>query len=118
MRGLTLLALVCGCSGGEPAVDDCADAPVTSWDNVAAGFLTQNCQGCHASTAPDRHDAPADVTFDTEEDALRWADAIQRTAVSAEGPCLRAAGSRRRTATGSGSGSTAGPDRPRSTTER
>lgn len=84
MRGLALLALAGGCSGGEPAVDDCADAPVTSWDNFAAGFLTQNCQGCHSSTAPDRHDAPAEVTFDTEEDALRWADAIRRTAVSAE----------------------------------
>lgn len=79
-----LLALLAGCGGAAaPAPSACDEAPVTTWDNFTAGFLTQNCQVCHAGTAPDRHGAPDDVTFDTEEDAWRWADALRRSAVEA-----------------------------------
>ena len=81
---IALLLALAGCAepdaGGDSAdpagADACADAPVTTWDNFGAGFVTENCQACHASTAPDRHDAPPDVTFDTEDDALRWGDRI------------------------------------------
>ncbi|MCA9516919.1 MAG: hypothetical protein KC635_18380 [Myxococcales bacterium] len=45
----------------------CAEAPVLSWDNFGHGFLLENCQPCHASTAADRHDAPTTVAFDSIE---------------------------------------------------
>ncbi|MFT6145500.1 MAG: cytochrome c5 [Myxococcota bacterium] len=67
MRGVLLLALV-GCS--EPPI--CDDAPPTTWDNFGAGFVTENCQSCHASTSIDRNGAPETVTFDSEDDL--WAN--------------------------------------------
>lgn len=91
MRALLAALLLAGCGGeGAPTDGDaavCDGAPVTTWDNFAEGFLRESCQGCHAGSAPDRHDAPADVTFDTEEDALRWADRILAT-TTAEAPTM------------------------------
>lgn len=63
MTALFLLALI-GCA--DP--DICEDAPPTTWDNFGAGFVTENCQSCHASTSTDRNNAPVDVTFDSEDD--------------------------------------------------
>jgi len=57
-------------------VDPCAEVPITTWDNFGAGFITQNCQACHATDAPDRYGAPVEVVFDTEDDALAWAPRI------------------------------------------
>lgn len=86
MRAVLAALLWAGCGAGadddDGAPAPCDDAPVTTWDNFAEGFLREACQGCHAAAAPDRHDAPAEVTFDTEEDALRWADEILATAAS------------------------------------
>lgn len=45
----------------------CAEAPVLSWDNFGHGFLLENCEPCHASTAVDRHEAPVSVAFDSIE---------------------------------------------------
>lgn len=72
-------ALGAGCSdkGGESASVDtgyCADAPVLMWANFGQGFVTENCQSCHASTSESRHDAPEGVTFDTLADAVAQAD--------------------------------------------
>lgn len=75
---ITLLWLI-ACGDKDPVDSDpglCADAPVVTWDNFGAGFITQECQPCHASTAANRQDAPADVTFDTREQAWAWADRI------------------------------------------
>ena len=60
---------------GSPETDpgpglDCEDAPLLTWENFGAGFLTENCQSCHASTNPDRRGAPAGVVFDTLEETL------------------------------------------------
>ncbi len=76
-----------GCQGdteptdmGDTATPDelfCADAPLpTTWDNFGRSFVTQHCQPCHASTSLDRQYAPAEVTFDTEEQSWAWADRI------------------------------------------
>jgi hypothetical protein len=70
---------------GDGAIDDtgaCADVPLVNWDTFGAGFMLHHCQGCHASTTPDRYGAPADVTFDTKADAWAWRDRIlERSAV-------------------------------------
>lgn len=81
---LTLLGALglgaCGDKGGESAASGdtglCADAPVIMWANFGQGFLTENCQSCHASTSADRHDAPEGVVFDTLDDAVAQADRI------------------------------------------
>lgn len=77
---MTLL-LATACGGTEPGASDsggstveldadCAEQPVLTWENFGDGFLTENCQACHASTSTDRRGAPAGVVFDTYGDAM------------------------------------------------
>ena len=75
------LALCAGCGdkSGESATTDtgfCTDAPVLMWANFGQGFMTENCQSCHASSSADRHGAPEDVTFDSVGDAVAQADRV------------------------------------------
>lgn len=53
----------------------CADVPTVTYESFGRGFLTGNCQACHASTTANRYGAPEDVTFDTVEEV--WARAEQ-----------------------------------------
>jgi mono/diheme cytochrome c family protein len=75
--------LLAGCGtgpGGADSADVCADAPLLTYDNFGRGFLTQNCQPCHATTSVDRHGADPDVTFDTYDDVVTEWGAIVRMA--------------------------------------
>ena len=54
----------------------CEDAPTVTWSNWAQGMIITHCQGCHASTSPQRYGAPSSVSFDTEDEAIYWADRI------------------------------------------
>jgi len=47
-----------------------------SWETFGQGFVVSQCQGCHASTAPDRYGAPEGVVFDTEEDVIVFSERI------------------------------------------
>jgi hypothetical protein len=60
----------------DTAAAFCDGVPTLAYTNFGEGFLRENCQGCHASTAPDRYDAPEDVFFDTVEDAWAWSARI------------------------------------------
>jgi uncharacterized membrane protein len=62
-----------GTTGGASI---CDDAALVTYENFGQGFMTENCQACHASTAPDRYDAPEEVFFDTKADAWYWRDRI------------------------------------------
>lgn len=73
---MILLFLACSGDAEDTAAAYCEDAPRLEWENFGDGFITQNCQPCHASTAVDRYGAPDDVTFDDEEETLAWADRI------------------------------------------
>lgn len=68
----------------DTAVDFCDGAPTVTYESFGRGFLTGNCQGCHASTAADRYDAPEEVTFDTVEQAWAWAEDILEVATGDE----------------------------------
>lgn len=61
----------------------CDTAVEVGWDDFGHGFLLTHCQGCHASTAPERYGAPEGVVFDTEQDAVEQADAILRVVIEA-----------------------------------
>jgi hypothetical protein len=74
-----------------PAPNWCEQAPVTTWANFGHGFLLENCQPCHATTSVDRHQAPAQVVFDTPEDVLLRKVGILRMATGAE-PLMPPAG--------------------------
>ncbi len=75
--------VACGDRGGDSAAaaadldtGACASAPVLTWANFGDGFVTENCQSCHASTTPDRRGAPPTVTFDTYEDTMAHRDRV------------------------------------------
>lgn len=51
---------------GDPEVDPCVEAPVVTWETFGQGFVTERCQSCHATTAPERPGVPHGVHFDTE----------------------------------------------------
>ncbi len=78
-----VLCLLLGCA--EEAVEDtgdaCAEVPQVAYENWGEGFLVENCQSCHASTAANRYGAPEGVSFDTVEEAWEWQDRILARAV-------------------------------------
>ena len=79
--GLGMLLIgVLGCAEEEDTgttdTGPCADVPLLTYANFGRGFLTEYCQGCHASTTLDRHGAPESVTFDNLGLAWEKADRI------------------------------------------
>ncbi len=90
---VALLSLLVGCSTVPSGADSagCADAPLLTYDNFGRGFLTQNCQPCHATAAPDRHGANPSVTFDSYEDVVLEWDAIAAMATG-DDPAMPPAG--------------------------
>jgi hypothetical protein len=79
MRSLVFALTLGACTGGgsdSAEVDACADQPIVTYETFGAGFLTENCQSCHASTAPDRKGALESVVFDTVDDAWAQRDRI------------------------------------------
>lgn len=56
--------------------EDCNQAPTVTWNNWAQAMFITHCQGCHASTSPNRYGAPIDIHFDHETAALDLADRI------------------------------------------
>lgn len=74
-------------AGSGDALAPCDEQPVLTYDTFGRGFLAAYCDGCHAATAERRQGAPAEVTFDTHEQALAFADRIlARTAPSDGSP--------------------------------
>ncbi len=67
--------------GDDDSVDPfCDGVPLLTWGNFGSGFVTENCQGCHASTSVNRHDAPEEVTFDTASQVwARAEDVLEQT---------------------------------------
>ena len=59
---------------------ECVDAQLVTYNNFGESFMTHSCQGCHASTAPNRYGAPEEVSFD-DLDAV-WRQAATILAVS------------------------------------
>ena len=70
----------------------CQDIPPVNYTNFGSGFLTENCQGCHASTASYRYGAPDSVTFDSVEQAWAWRERILDLVVDGEEPAMPPAG--------------------------
>ena len=61
----------------EPASfhDTGCDTPY-SYLNFGKGFMSSHCQGCHASTSPNRYGAPSSVHFDDEAAVWAWRERI------------------------------------------
>lgn len=69
---------------GADAEDPCADIPLLNYNNFGQGFMTENCQGCHASTSAERYGAPESVTFDTVDEVWSRAERILERSAGAD----------------------------------
>ena len=86
MRWIATIGLLvaCGCaeprSGDAPGLDSgvapCDTGIRQSWETFGQAFIVSRCQGCHASTAPNRYGAPVEVSFDDEAEVQIWAAQI------------------------------------------
>lgn len=83
MRFLWLLMVGLGCEEIPAEVSDtgevdpdCVDAQLVTYNNFGESFMKHSCQGCHASTAPNRFEAPEDVTFDDLESVWAQSEVI------------------------------------------
>ena len=96
LRAFLFLLTACGADptdSGEPvSPSDCADIPPVNYTNFGQGFLTESCQGCHASTAPNRFGAPESVVFDTVEQAWSWRAVILSVVIEGGAPPMPPAG--------------------------
>jgi uncharacterized membrane protein len=63
-------------SGGWEGMP-CDSVPSVTWENWGRAFFTTHCQGCHASTAPDRYGATNGVYFDTLSDLRTWNERVR-----------------------------------------
>jgi uncharacterized membrane protein len=88
MRGaLFLVILACGDAEetgilienetGDWSGYACDTAPSVTWENWGRGFFTTHCQGCHASTSPDRYGASEGVYFDSLADLRVWSERVR-----------------------------------------
>ena len=75
-----MLLVLLACTGDPQDSGACADVPVVTWESFGQALIGEHCQPCHASTAPNRFGAPAEVTFDTHEDVRTFSAAILRAA--------------------------------------
>lgn len=87
MRWIWILPLLFACKEdpvdtGETAEVDpvCVDAQQVTYNNFGKSFMTHSCQGCHATSAPNRFGAPEEVTFDDLESV--WSQAALILAVA------------------------------------
>ena len=72
MLGL-LVASLLGCN--VPSKISCEGAPLVTYNNFGKGFITRECQACHAQAVQDdaRLGAPREFFYDTPERV--WEDA-------------------------------------------
>ena len=95
-----ILYLLLGCAPSDKtqetipeAMDTgfCSDAPTVTYETFGEGFMSENCQSCHASTSPNRYGAPEDIYFDTHEDIINQAATILAV-TTGEAPTMPPAG--------------------------
>lgn len=83
MRSAWFLVSLLGCDDGKQGDDSttptdtaCTGGVPVTWEGDIEAIITAWCQPCHASDAPNRHDAPESVTFDSEAEVIERADRV------------------------------------------
>ncbi|HEY5952646.1 MAG TPA: hypothetical protein VIV40_44410 [Kofleriaceae bacterium] len=85
-RLLALLFVATTACASTPSGSTCPPDPtnVPTYDTFGREFMETYCISCHSATATDRHGAPSDQNYDTEEDVRKHAADID--AEAAAGP--------------------------------
>jgi uncharacterized membrane protein len=78
---VTLLISATGCTS-TPSGATCPSDNAPTYDNFGREFMQTYCTSCHSRDAVNRHGAPADQNYDTEDDIRAHAAAIDAEAAS------------------------------------
>jgi hypothetical protein len=84
MNRIACLLLFAGACTSTPSGATCPTSNAPTYASFGQQFFASYCTGCHSSVAANRHGAPADQNYDTEDDIRRHAGAID--AEAAAGP--------------------------------
>ena len=74
-----IFVLLSACSHDMNSEIICTEAP--TYDDWTQGFMSSNCQSCHATTALNRYNAPVSIYFDTYDDVVRQRDIIYSSVI-------------------------------------
>jgi len=75
--------LAAGCTS-TPTDATCPTTDAPTYQTFAQPFFAQYCASCHSRSSTNRHGAPSDHNYDTEDDLRAHAGAIDE--VAAKGP--------------------------------
>lgn len=75
-----LLSLLVACSSGAPTGATCPDSNAPTYGSFGKDFFVTYCNECHSSSSTNRHDAPGDMNFDTEDEIKQHASDIDEEA--------------------------------------
>ncbi len=76
-----LFAVLVAC-GGDPTGSTCPPTDPPTFQTFGDQFFAQYCRDCHSANSTNRHGAPSDQNYDTEDDIRRHADEIDREAAA------------------------------------
>jgi uncharacterized membrane protein len=72
LASLLLVAVACS----APTGSSCPPTDPPTYATFGEQFFTDYCTGCHSANAANRHGAPKDQNFDSEDDIRKHADDI------------------------------------------
>ncbi|NVB81988.1 MAG: hypothetical protein HOV81_26640 [Kofleriaceae bacterium] len=73
-------ALLAACD--SPTGSTCPPTDPPTYASFGQAFFSKYCTDCHSANSPNRHDAPGDQNFDTEDDIRRHAADIDSEAAA------------------------------------
>ena len=76
-----LLAMVVAC-GGNPTGSACPTTDPPTFQTFGDAFFAEYCRECHSANSTNRHGAPKDQNYDTEDDIRKHAADIDVEAAS------------------------------------
>ncbi len=81
-RAVLVALLFSACASSTPSGAECPTSNAPTYGSFGTTFFKTYCTPCHSATASNRHDAPADLNFDTVDDITKHADDIDLEAAS------------------------------------
>jgi hypothetical protein len=71
MRTSLLLSIVfLAACGGSPTGAECPTTDPPTYDNFGQAFVDEYCIACHSHDSANRHGAPADQNYDSEDEII------------------------------------------------
>lgn len=77
-----LVSLFAAACGGSPTGAECPTTDPPTYDSFGKPFVDEYCIACHSHDSANRHGAPGDQNYDSEDEILAHASDIDEQAAS------------------------------------